>query len=731
MIERLSRVQLPAVPWIALGAVAALVAGLFLWMARLSVTELTGPSAAGNHYNLLVAGFRSGHLGLAKEAPPELGRLADPYDPFTNRDLRMGHGLHDMTYYQGRLYLYFGVTPALVLFWPWVALTGHYLFQRYAVAIFCAVGFLASAGVLGALWRRYFPEVRLTVIAAGVLVLGLATGVPIMLQRAEFWEVAVSCGYAMVMLALGGIWRALHDRARRGWWLAAASLAIGLAVGARPSLLFSAAILPVPVILAWRELPAAGQRRAPPWGLLAAAAAPLALCGLGLMLYNDLRFDSPFDFGQRFQLAGDRQDTVRHFSLDYLWFNFRVYFLEPVTWHGYFPFVGDIVAPALPPDHAPVEDPYGVLTNIPVLWLALAAPLAWRGRPAEARAALRGFAVAVALVFATSAGILCLFYGNCSRYEVEFLPALAVLAVFGILGVERALAGRPVARRCARTAWGALLTFSIAFNLLAAADHYAVQRCQLANQMTKLERVPEAVAQYEAALRIKPEYVEAHSSLGNALLLEGRTAESIEQCRAALQLDPEYGRAHNNLGNALLAAGRGAEAIEHYETALRLQPDDPKVQYNFGVALATLGRNPEAIQHYEAALWMDPENTSAHYNLGNALIAVGRVPEAIKHYQAVVGVQPANVDAHNNLGNAFLQQGRVAEAIEQFAAALQLRPGYAEARNNLGVALFQVGRIPEAAAQFEAALRRKPDYREARDNLERARAMLSAAQPPR
>jgi tetratricopeptide (TPR) repeat protein len=89
------------------------------------------------------------------------------------------------------------------------------------------------------------------------------------------------------------------------------------------------------------------------------------------------------------------------------------------------------------------------------------------------------------------------------------------------------------------------------------------------------------------------------------------------------------------------------------------------------------------------------------------------------------------VDAHNNLGNAFLQQGRVAEAIEQFAAALQLRPGYAEARNNLGVALFQVGRIPEAAAQFEAALRRKPDYREARDNLERARAMLSAAQPPR
>ena len=112
------------------------------------------------------------------------------------------------------------------------------------------------------------------------------------------------------------------------------------------------------------------------------------LIGLGLMLYNALRFDNPFEFGWRYQLAGDRQLTAQLFSLRYLWFNFRVYFLEPARWSSRFPFVHDITVPPLPAGHGRVEHPFGVLTNIPLVWLALAVPLAWRGRSAEARSTL-------------------------------------------------------------------------------------------------------------------------------------------------------------------------------------------------------------------------------------------------------------------------------------------------------------------------------------------------------
>ena len=132
--------------------------------------------------------------------------------------------------------MYFGVTPALILFWPFVALTGHYLFDRQAVTIFCAVGVTVSLGLLRALWRRYFAEVSVWVVAACALALGLATGVPVLLPQSDIYQVAISCGYMLTMLALGAIWCALHEPERRCRWLAAASVAYGLAVGARPEL---------------------------------------------------------------------------------------------------------------------------------------------------------------------------------------------------------------------------------------------------------------------------------------------------------------------------------------------------------------------------------------------------------------------------------------------------------------------------------------------------------------
>ena len=702
---------------------AALVVGSYGWMATQSVTELSGASAADIHYNLLVEGFQRGQLNLNKVPPAGLGQLPDPYDPVTNEQYRLGGGLHDMSYYRGKLYLYFGVTPALVLFWPWAALTGHYLFHRFAVAAFCAVGFLAMAAVVVALWRRYFAEVGVAVVAAGVLALGLAAGVPIMLQRAEFWEVAVSCGYAFDMLALGAVWLALHDPGRRKWWLAAASLALGLALGARPSLLFGTVIVLIPVWRAWRERPAG--RRTLPWGLLAAALVPLFVCGLALLLYNQRRFDDPFQFGERYQLAGDRQDVAGHFSPRYFWFDFCVYFLEPAGWSPHFPFVGAIAAPALPPGHAPIEDPYGVLTNIPLLWLALAAPLAWRARAAADRAALRGFLGAAALGFGSSAAVLCMFYGTCSRYEVEFLPELALLAVVGVFALERAAAGWSRARRPWRIGWSLLLVFSIGFNLLGAVDRYVTQRCLLGNRLNAEGHVTAAIVQYEKAVRLKPTDAEAHSDLGNALTESGRLPEALVECRAAVRLKPEYAKAHDNLGNALLGTGQEAAALAEYATAVQLDPDDATAHYNYGIALFRLGRPAEATAQYETAVRLQPDNFDARYNLGNALLQAGQVPAAIAQYEVAVRLEPDFVAAHNNLGGALLQAGRTAEAIAQFVTALRLQPDYAEGHNNLGNAFYQAGRIQDAIREYKAALRLKPGYPAARENLARMQTLLA------
>ena len=528
-----------------LAAVCTLVIGVYVCAAHSGVLLSGSLSAADNDYNLLVQGFRAGQLSLKKEVPPGLAQLADPYDPIENALYRFTpYGLHDLSYYKGRLFLYFGVTPALILFWPYVALTGRYLSYGQAGLFVCAMGFLASVYLLRSLWRSYFAEVSVWVVAAGTLALGLATGVPVMLARCDVYEVAISCGYALTMLALAAIWKAAHEPKRRCWWLAAASLAYGLAVGARPSLLFGAVILLAPVAQCWRE-------RRTVLAPLLAAAVPIALIGLGLMLYNALRFDSPFEFGIRYQLAGVRQDTAQRFHLRYLWFNFRVYFLEPARWTGRFPFVHDITVPPLPVGHvAGVEHASSILADIPLVWLALAVPLAWRGRSAGARSTLCGFLAAVVLLFGICALTIALFCTTAQRYEVEFLPALALLAVVGILSVERTLACQPLRPRAMRWLWSLLLGFSVAFNLLACVGRCAEWQDDLGVMLFRQGKVQEAINHHEQAVRLKPDFAEAHYNLGLALEKLGRTQEAIQHYEQALRIRPDFSQAQINLARA-------------------------------------------------------------------------------------------------------------------------------------------------------------------------------------
>ena len=664
--------------WAQLAAVCALVIGVYAYMAQSGVVELLSPNAAKTYYNLLVQGFRAGQLSLKKEVPPGLAQLIDPYDPSANVLFwAPPYRLLDLSYYKGRLYLYFGVTPALILFWPFVALTGHYLFHRQAVAIFCLIGFLMSTGLLVAAWRRYFAEVSVWVVAACVLALGLAPGLPVLLSQADVYEVPIGCGYMLAMLALAAIWCALHQPERRCWWLVAASAAYGLAVGARPSLLFGAVILLVPVAQAWRE------RQPRKLSGLMAAISPIVLIGLGQMLYNALRFDNPFEFGMHYQLAGERQVTRQFFNPHYLWFNFRVYFLEPARWSVRPPFVQATVPTPLPAGYTQVRRPFGILTNIPLVWLALAAPLVWRRRSEQEAPVLPWFVITVILLFGISALTLMLFCGSNFRYEVDFLPALLLLATVGILALEWALADRPVWRRVARWGWGLMLGFSIAFNLLASIEYYAEAHNSLGSELFQAGKVSEAVGQYEEALRIEPDYAEAHNRLGVALGRLGKVREAIGHFEEALRIRPDNAEVHDNLGATLGQAGNAQEAIEQFNEALRLKPDYPEAHRNLGVALEQSGRVQEAMKQWEEALRLKPDYAEAHYNLGGALGRADRIKEAIGHYEQALRIKPDYAEAHYNLGVVLERAGRPQDAIGHYEWSLHINPDFTDAKNAL------------------------------------------------
>ena len=103
-------------------------------------------------------------------------------------------------------------------------------------------------------------------------------------------------------------------------------------------------------------------------------------------------------------------------------------------------------------------------------------------------------------------------------------------------------------------------------------------------------RVPDAIAQYQAALRINPAMPTRHHSSVLRSGDSGRLPEAISEFQAALKLQPDSAEAHSNLGLALSRApGRLPEAIAEFEAAFRIKPD-PAIRQTIDNLRAGLGK---------------------------------------------------------------------------------------------------------------------------------------------
>jgi tetratricopeptide (TPR) repeat protein len=175
----------------------------------------------------------------------------------------------------------------------------------------------------------------------------------------------------------------------------------------------------------------------------------------------------------------------------------------------------------------------------------------------------------------------------------------------------------------------------------------------------------------------------ACDNLGNAYARAGRLPEAIAQYQRALAINPDYEGARNDLANVLLTAGQTQQAIAQYRKVLEINPGFFEARYNLAVELFQNGDMDGAIAQYRKVLEINPGAAQARNNLGVALYKKGLRDEAIVQYQKALATSPRYAEAHNNLGVAFMQAGRMAEAAEQYRAALEITPGYVDALNNL------------------------------------------------
>lgn len=246
----------------------------------------------------------------------------------------------------------------------------------------------------------------------------------------------------------------------------------------------------------------------------------------------------------------------------------------------------------------------------------------------------------------------------------------------------------------------------------------------LGNALKGLRRFDEAVASYDAAIALDPEYAEAPYNRGNALQELGRFDDALASYDRAIAIRPRYTPAHFARGALMKELTRFDDAVGSFDDAIALEPDLAEAWNSRGNALMELGRPDEAAASYERAITIRPEYAEAHSNHGNALRTLGRLEEALASHHTAIRLRPGYAEAHYNAGKVLTALGRLDDALASYEQAIALKPDYAEAHTNRGGVFVPLGRIDDALACYAAALTIDPAYAEAHWNEGVCRLLL-------
>lgn len=188
---------------------------------------------------------------------------------------------------------------------------------------------------------------------------------------------------------------------------------------------------------------------------------------------------------------------------------------------------------------------------------------------------------------------------------------------------------------------------------------------------------------------------------GFALDTLGEYDAAIANYEEALKLRPEDPSILLAMGQAYLDAGRDDDAAEAFARALAGAPDDSRALTGLAYLELQGGDADGARAKLERALAADPGNALAMSYLGLLEMGARKYDLARAHLENALALAPDNLTANFNLAGIYLMQGEYAGAEKHFRLVLERKPDDGEARFYLAGALEAQGKYDEALAEAD------------------------------
>jgi len=395
-----------------------------------------------HYYTQLADSFNKGHLYLERK-PSKALLESDPNDP--NSRPPFSDEVWDLSLYKGKFYLYWGPVPALLIA-PIQSTLGVKVTDIFLVYFFLAGLLVFNSLIILNLWRTFFAELPAWSAFVCIPLVGFIMPVLWSLNVPNVYEAAIGAGQFFL---IGGVYFALlafetnlntkDTKATKGKiYLFLAGLFWACSVGSRAinvlSVIFFAALVSWQVIkdlnrgdtetLRLKKLRVSVPQRL----MLFAFFAPLIFGALAVGWHNWARFDSPLEFGLRYQITifnlNQHLDWI--FRPDYFFLNLYNYFFQPFNFISGFPFIKPIINTNFPETYFYAAGPVtGLLFSAPFLILAFYA------FKKNASTLYSLFIFLLSGSFLINLLTLLFYFFSQTRFLVDLISQIALLAVLG------------------------------------------------------------------------------------------------------------------------------------------------------------------------------------------------------------------------------------------------------------------------------------------------------------
>jgi len=232
-------------------------------------------------------------------------------------------------------------------------------------------------------------------------------------------------------------------------------------------------------------------------------------------------------------------------------------------------------------------------------------------------------------------------------------------------------------------------------------------------------REQEAKSAFGAAIRLKPDYLDARVGLVTLLPQDqDGQQKALNELDRIISLKPSFSRAYFHKGRIYNDQNKTRAAIDAYQKAIQFKPEYSKARYNLGLLLLNEKRWSAAHQQFEWILKRNPTHVRSIFNLGRAAYGEKNYDMALQQYHNAIYLMQGNYpEAYLNVGLVHVARKERALAEQGYREAIRLRPDYQEAWYNLGINHMQQKQYDAAIEAFQSALKYAPDYYQAWFNL--------------